>query len=175
MRRSDFTVDEFQARRKGIYCAIGGDAVAVLQGAPKERGHALFRQDNDFYYLCGVETPHAYLLLDGRSESTTLYLPHQSAERAEREGVLPSAENADEVQARTGVDHVRGIEFLVQGLEGAPVLYTPLRQGRAGPAARGRALDGHGGRRGHARYPSRRLRVPARRRHALLLPGQRRA
>ena len=129
MRRSDFTVDEFQARRKGIYCAIGGDAVAVLQGAPKERGHALFRQDNDFYYLCGVETPHAYLLLDGRSESTTLYLPHQSAERAEREGVIPSAENADEVQARTGVDHVRGIEFLVQGLEEAPVLYTLLRQG----------------------------------------------
>jgi len=139
MLRSDFTVDEFQARRERIYRAIGGDAVAVLQGAPKERGHALFRQDNDFYYLCGVETPHAYLLLDGRSESTTLYLPHQSAERAEREGALPSAENADEVQAQTGVDHVRGIEFLAQGLEGAPVLYTPLRQGE-GPGMSGDTL-----------------------------------
>ena len=129
MQDADFTVDEYQARRERINRAIGGDAVALLQGAPKERGHALFRQDNDFYYLCGVEAPHAYLLLDGRSERTTLYLPHQSAERAEQEGVLPSAENAEQVQARTGVDRVQGIEFLAQGVEGARILYTPLRQG----------------------------------------------
>jgi Xaa-Pro aminopeptidase len=129
MHDVDFTVDEFQARRERVYRAVGGDAVALLQGAPKERGHALFRQDNDFYYLCGVEAPHAYLLLDGRSERTTLYLPHQSAERAEQEGVLPSAENAEQVQARTGIDRVQGIEFLAQGLEGARLLYTPLRQG----------------------------------------------
>ena len=129
MQDVDFTIDEFQARRERIYRAIGSDAVALLQGAPKERGHALFRQDNDFYYLCGVEAPHAYLLLDGRSERTTLYLPHQSAERAEQEGVLPSAENAEQVQARTGIDRVQGIEFLAQGVEGARILYTPLRQG----------------------------------------------
>jgi Xaa-Pro aminopeptidase len=129
VRHTDFTVDEFQARRERVYRAIGGDAVALLQGAPKERAHDLFRQDNDFYYLCGVEAPHAYLLLDGRSERTILYLPHQSAERAEQEGVLPSAENAEEVQVRTGVDRVLGIEFLAQGLEGARILYTPLRQG----------------------------------------------
>jgi Xaa-Pro aminopeptidase len=129
MHDVDFTVDEFQARRERVYRAVGGDAVALLQGAPKERGHALFRQDNDFYYLCGVEAPHAYLLLDGRSERTTLYLPHQSAERAEQEGVLPSAENAEQVQARTGIDRVQGIEFLAQGLERTRLLYTPLRQG----------------------------------------------
>ncbi|MFN2155720.1 MAG: aminopeptidase P N-terminal domain-containing protein, partial [Anaerolineae bacterium] len=82
MQDVDFTIDEYQARRERIYRAIGSEAVALVQGAPKARGHALFRQDNDFYYLCGVEAPHAYLLLDGPSQHTTLYLPHQSAERA---------------------------------------------------------------------------------------------
>ncbi len=31
------------------------------------RGFQLPRQMNEFYYLCGVETPHSYLYLDGRT------------------------------------------------------------------------------------------------------------
>jgi Xaa-Pro aminopeptidase len=126
---SDFTREEFQARWAKVYQAIGDEAVALLQGAEKQRAHNLFRQSNDFYYLCGVEVPHAYLLLDGRKQNATLFLPHQSRELREKEGEIPAAENADRVQAQTGVDHVLGIEALAQHLEGVTVLYTPTREG----------------------------------------------
>ena len=41
-----------------------------LQGAPAPATSEFFRQTNDFFYLCGVEVPHAYLLLDGRARTT---------------------------------------------------------------------------------------------------------
>ncbi len=126
---SGFTSEEFQARRAKVYEAIGDEAVALLQGAAKNRAHDLFRQSNDFYYLCGVAVPHAYLLLDGRKQSTTLFLPHQGRELREKEGEIPAAENADLVHAQMGVDHVLGIEALAQHLEGVSVLYTPTREG----------------------------------------------
>ncbi len=126
---SDFTPKEFQARRAKVYEAIGDEAVALLQGAAKQRAHDIFRQSNDFYYLCGVEVPHAYLLLDGRKQNSTLFLAHQSREQREKEGAIPAAENADRVQVQTGIDQVLGIEALAQHLEGVSVLYTPTREG----------------------------------------------
>ena len=74
MIQSDFSKKEFQARRAKVYQAIGSDAVALVRGAAKNPGHSVFRQDNDFYYLCGVEVPHAYLLLDGANQTSTLFL-----------------------------------------------------------------------------------------------------
>jgi Xaa-Pro aminopeptidase len=129
MFQKDFTPDELAGRRRRVLDAIGGDAVALIQGAEKESSHDLFRQTNDFYYLCGVETPHAYLLLDGRSKTCVLFLPHQSRQRVENEGELLSADNADTTRDLTGVDAVYGIEELSRFLDGARVLYTPLRMG----------------------------------------------
>ncbi|MEK6237079.1 MAG: hypothetical protein N2C14_20410 [Planctomycetales bacterium] len=31
------------------------------------------RQTNEFYYLTCIEVPHAYLLIDGKTRSSTLY------------------------------------------------------------------------------------------------------
>jgi len=56
---TDFSPEEFAARRGSIYDAIGKDGVAVLQGAPSPPGYTRFRQSNDFYYLSGVEVPNA--------------------------------------------------------------------------------------------------------------------
>jgi len=61
---------------------IGGEAVAILQGCGQVRGFQAFRQSNEFYYLCGVEVPHAYLLLDGSTCRTALYLPGPDDSRA---------------------------------------------------------------------------------------------
>jgi Xaa-Pro aminopeptidase len=129
MYQADFSTTEFAERREKVYGAIGSQAVALVRGAAKRRSAYPFRQSNDFYYLCGVEVPHAYLLLDGREGTTTLYLAHQSAARAASEGEILSAENADAGQRLTGVDRVLGIESLAQHLERATVIYTPLRQG----------------------------------------------
>ena len=128
MYQTDFSKEEFQARRESVYQAIGSEAAALLQGSPKNPDHDIFRQNNDFYYLCGVEVPHAYLYLDGKSRTTTLFLAHQSADRKENEGEILCVENADLGRELTGIDRVVGIEFLAQALERAQVLYTPLRQ-----------------------------------------------
>ena len=64
--QTDFPPDEFKARWARIYDQIGDDAVAVVQGVGLTPGFMFPRQHNEFYYLCGVETPGAYLMLDGR-------------------------------------------------------------------------------------------------------------
>jgi len=129
MYQTDFIPGELAARRARVLDVIGPEAVALLQGAPKESGHELFRQSNDFYYLCGVSVPHAYLLLDGRDGSTTLYLPHQSGERAENEGRILSSDCPQLVTELTGIKRVLGPEALGAALSRATAIYAPLRGG----------------------------------------------
>ena len=106
--QSDFPPEELRARWNGVFDRIGAGAVAVAQGAPLADGFALPRQSNTFYYLTGIETPGAALLLDGRTRRATLYLPPRN-ERLERsEGKVLSAEDADLVRRLTGVDQVQG-------------------------------------------------------------------
>lgn len=129
MYQTDFTKESFQARRARVFAAIGPNAIALIQGGAKNPTHDLFVQNNDFYYLCGVESPHAYLLLDGASQTTSLYLAHQSARQADAEGEILSPENADPCRELTGVDQVLGIELLTRALERVSTIYTPMRQG----------------------------------------------
>ena len=77
----DFPKEEFAQRRAKVFEKIGTEAVALLQGTPSIRGFGTFRQNNEFYYLCGIEVPQAYLLLDGRSGKTAVYLPSLSRRR----------------------------------------------------------------------------------------------
>ena len=90
-----FPPEEFAARRATVLREIG-DAVAVLQGAPEDPSYVKFRQNNQFFYLTGVEVPGALLLLDGRAETATLYLPPRDEvmERSEGPVLVPGAEAA---------------------------------------------------------------------------------
>ena len=107
--QADFPPEEFRARWSSILERIGNQAVAVAQGAPLTSGFQLPRQSNTFYYLCGIETPGSYLLLDGRTRRATLYLPPRN-ERLERsEGKVLSAEDAELVRRLVGVDEVRAV------------------------------------------------------------------
>ena len=72
---TDFTTQEFAARRAKVYDAIGRDGVALMQGLPSVHSSAVFRQSNEFYYLTGVVAPQALVLLDGATRRTILYLP----------------------------------------------------------------------------------------------------
>src|SRR4029453_12862562 len=85
-----FPPEDFAARRAGVYDAIGSDAFALVQGAPSPPGYTRFRQSNEFYYLCGIETPHAYLLLDGSTKKATVYLPNRNEGREKGEGKVLS-------------------------------------------------------------------------------------
>jgi Xaa-Pro aminopeptidase len=129
MFQTDFSREELAVRRARVMEVIGKDAVALIQGGPKESAHDLFRQTNDFYYLCGVEVPHAYLLMDARSATSTLFLPHQSPEQKRGEGEMLSPENAETARTLTGIEEVRGIEDLARALEKVRLLHTPMRIG----------------------------------------------
>ena len=102
----DFPAEEFTARRTRLAEAIGPGAIAVVQGAPSAVGYTRFRQSNELYYLTGIETPHAYLLIDGPTRHSTLYLPPRDARREGSEGKLLSAEDAELVMQLTGIDAV---------------------------------------------------------------------
>jgi Xaa-Pro aminopeptidase len=129
----DFPPEEFRARREKIYDALGGRALAIVQGAPSPVGYVRFRQSNEFYYLCGVESPHSYLLLDGARRSASLYLPHRNERREAAEGKLLSSEDAEMVKELTGIDAVYGVELLSDHLARfawggqVPALYTPFK------------------------------------------------
>jgi hypothetical protein len=69
---TDFPPEEFAARRAKIFDKIGPNAIALVQGAPSPSGYVRFRQSNEFYYLSGIEVPHAYLLLNGATRQTRL-------------------------------------------------------------------------------------------------------
>lgn len=128
----DFPPQEFAARREKIYAAIG-DGFAIIQGAPSPPGYTRFRQSNEFYYVCGIEVPQAYLLLDGSSKRASLYLLHRNEARERAEGKLLSAEDADLVKSLSGIDAVYPIEMLAEHLgrsmrsRDTRTIYTPLQ------------------------------------------------
>ena len=147
--QTDFPPAELAARRARIFDAIGAQSIAVVQGASGIPGFSVFRQANDFYYLSGLESPHAYLLLNGRTRSATLYLPHRDEGRERSEGKRLSAEDAPLVRQLTGVEQVRSIEFLAHDLVGADLirppaltLYTPLSPAEIGNDSRDELLSG---------------------------------
>ena len=69
--QADFPAEEFVARRARIFDAIGADAHALLQAAQPSRGYLDFRQSNEFFYCCGLETPQCYLLMDATRRRAT--------------------------------------------------------------------------------------------------------
>ena len=146
--QTDFTKEDFANRRAKIFEKIGKNAIAIIQGAKGTGDFNVFRQSNEFYYLSGIETPHAYLLLDGRNQKTTLYLSHRDSDRERNEGKMFSVEDADLIKELTGIDQVRSVESLSLDLVGkgllrppAAQLYTPLSPAETGTDSRDELLN----------------------------------
>ena len=147
--QNDFSVENLTERRTKIMEMIGNKAIALIQGTGGHAGFSIFRQSNTFYYLTGLETDHAYLILNGKNKRTTLYLPHRDEGREQGQGKILSAEDKDLVKELTGVDQVKGYEFLSTNLlrtglikAAAPLLYTPLSPAETGNDSRDELLYG---------------------------------
>src|SRR5918995_4299471 len=140
--------EEFAARRASLLQKIG-DGVAVLQGATETSAYQKFRQSNQFYYLTGVATPRAILAIDGRTRTSTLYLPPNNPQMERSEGPLlgpgPAAEQL------SGIERVlprAEFDAFVATLAGRTI-YTTVRgetalmgtPDRANAHARARAAD----------------------------------
>lgn len=146
--QTDFPKQEFVERRAKVFDRIGKNAIAIVQGAKGTGDFNVFRQSNEFYYLTGIETPHAYLLLDGRTRTTTLYLAHRDVDREGNEGKILSAEDGELITALTGIEAVGGVESLSLDLVGkgllrppAALLFTPLSPAETGTDSRDELLN----------------------------------
>lgn len=131
----------FAARREALMKRIEG-AAAVLEGAPDTRAYSSFRQDNNFYYLTGVETPDALLLIDAAQHRSILFLPGRNKELERWEGTRLFA--GPEARKETGVDEVLEVSQFAEELEKRKnahrILYTPLSPQETAAASRDRAL-----------------------------------
>ena len=95
--------EEFAERRARLMQQIG-DGVAIIQGTAETGNSLKFRQNNQFYYLTGVEVPRALLIVDGRAKRSTLFLPprNEARERSEGPVLVPGPDAA----AITGIELV---------------------------------------------------------------------
>jgi len=121
--RNDFTAKDFTERRAKLLARLDGGR-ALVAGANAAPTVGAFRQSNDFYYLCGIEVPFAYLLLDADAGQSTLYLPPHSDRRERIDGPSLSAADADLITERTGVEIVKETEAILSDLAGTQKLYT---------------------------------------------------
>jgi Xaa-Pro aminopeptidase len=135
-----FPASEFAARRERVFDAIGTNAIAVLQGAPMPFGFVPFRQSNEFYYLTGVASPSAYLVLDGATREAILYLPHRNERREYGEGKVLSAEDAELVVREAGVSAVHPTDLLrehLQARRGVAEVWSPHDPAEIATSSRG--------------------------------------
>ena len=88
-----FTADDFAARRKRVMEKIG-DGIAVLQGAELPEAYVKFRQDNNFYYLSGVEVPGAMMIIDGKQKISILLVPDNIPNDIKTEAIIKPGDAA---------------------------------------------------------------------------------
>ena len=148
--QTDFPPDEFRARWNTVFDRIGDRGVAIVVGAPSTTGFLVPRQTNEFYHLCGIETPHAYLVLDGRTRKASLFLPPRNARLESAEGKVLSAGDAELVKSLTGVSAVASTRELAgDGLQqwigkGNVMLFTPFAPGERNAECRDELRSANG-------------------------------
>jgi Xaa-Pro aminopeptidase len=131
-----FPPAEFAARRAQVMASIG-DAAAIVTGATEQPNYEKFKQNKQFFYLCGVEVPRAILLIDGRAKSSTLFLPARTPAMDRSEGPLLAP--GDEARKLTGLDAVVDRETFDAALKAIAAegrhIYVPFREESIGAVA----------------------------------------
>ena len=72
-----------------------------------------------------MEVPFAYLLLDGKSRKTTLYLPEYNEGIERSEGAILNSDDAELTKKLTGVDEVKKPDAILKDVADAKTIYTP--------------------------------------------------
>jgi len=132
-----FPPDEFAARRAKVMAKIG-DGVAVIQGTVERPGEQPFRQNNQFFYLCGIVEPRAILVIDGRDKRATAYLPPRNERREQRQfgpNMYPGPEAVKETGLDAVVDRAEFGAVVAAWAKDARVIFTPFRAEVLGEAS----------------------------------------
>lgn len=126
-----FPPEEFAERREKVFQQLEDSDVVIVQGATMPRGFEPFRQNNEMYYLTGIESPHAYLVMNKNTLESTVYLPSRKEQREYGEGKMLSHEDTDLVKELSGLDQVKPLEEITNDLSEfnrsaqITTLYTP--------------------------------------------------
>src|SRR5262245_13681766 len=107
---------EFHAGRRKELLKRAGKELLVFRGIARTRANLTFRQDKNFWYLTGVESPGAALVLDGKGDKEILFLPDQDLAKEGWNGEIWDARD-EWVKELTGFKDVRPAEELVGVLE----------------------------------------------------------
>jgi len=107
---------DFHAGRRTELMKRAGKELLVFRGLPDSRANLAFRQDKTFWYLTGVESRDAALVLDGKSGKEILFLPEQNLGQEIWDGEIWDAKDGW-VKDLTGFKEVRSNDELVPTLE----------------------------------------------------------
>jgi len=126
--------ETLEARRHRLLEALGGVRAVLSSAGP--RGDypqdSDYREDNDFFYLTGIESPAAWLVLNGEAEGTaTLYLPPGSPAAERWTG--PTLAPGTAARRLTGVSDIRSLEELEGDLSGWLARPEPEERGGSTP------------------------------------------
>ncbi len=130
----DFTASELAERRCRIAGEIGPQSHLLVAGAPPVPNDFPV-QDANFYYFCGLETAHSYLLIDGGTGRTRLFLPSRDVMDGQPENRL-GFEDAELIRQRLRIDEVASTDELTAALADVKVLYVPQTEVEGGGATR---------------------------------------
>lgn len=112
-----FTADDFAARRNKVMAQIG-DGILILQAAELPEAYVKFRQDNNFYYLTGVEIPDAVLIIDGKRKESTLLVPDVISNDIKAEAIIKAGEEAAAIYKFNHVFSKTWLTNMLQQLSG---------------------------------------------------------
>lgn len=132
-----FPPEEFAARRAQIMKRIG-DGVAVIQGTTERPGEQALRQNNQFFYLCGVVEPWAFLVIDGKTKRSTLFLRPRNERRETRSfgpGLYPGPDAVEVTGIEAVLDRSELAKILAAFGEEERTIYTPFRPEVLGEAS----------------------------------------
>jgi Xaa-Pro aminopeptidase len=85
-QRVSYPADEFADRRAALCDAVGNQGLIMMFGKTMAPAGIRVRQDNDFFYLTGIEDVNAVLVMDATSCGAFLFLPAQTEREASRDG-----------------------------------------------------------------------------------------
>lgn len=117
-----FSPDDFAKRRAKVMEQIG-DGIVIMQGAELPEAYVKFRQDNNFYYLTGVEMPNAVLVLDGKEKRSVLFLPDKIPGDIKDEARIVPGQEAAKLYK---MDAVRSLSNFTATLNYLATLNQPL-------------------------------------------------
>src|SRR6185295_9462813 len=106
----------FHAGRRAALLAKLEDGVVVVRGLPPPREYVPFHQDKTFWYLTGVESPDAALVMDVKTKKQILFLPDANPTAEMWNGERWDTGDAW-VKELTGFEDIRSIGALVPTLK----------------------------------------------------------